>query len=373
MADYMAVEVATERQAPTTIDQVQSNARATYYWPHSIEEIATQTGTRREHTPLANLAETLKTTAKLNCALGGANTDGVYFKAWEDQDRHILHKYSHMFMRSRTVQHRRRKLILQYRWGLLPTNKLLSRYKLSNSDNCPLCNQPDGGHHALSACPALSGAVTKRHNDAGSLIVQAIHNGNRAAELVMSDVGMSRRCAVMKGKCRIPKNALPDDMPDGMKRRIRLRCKPDAMMVKTENNTRHYELIEIKYCRDTDPTQQESRADRQHDRLMKMISIFDPRAEVKLTTIMLGVSGCIYRRTEQKLKGLGIQGAALSSLLKRLHYMAAKHVEEIWNTRFAAIKNTRHYATSTWSKRKRDLHGQPMPDHRKRKKLRQLI
>jgi hypothetical protein len=106
---------------------------------------------------------------------------------------------------------------------------------------------------------------------------------------------------------------------------------------------------------------------------MKMISIFDPRAEVKLTTIMLGVSGCIYSRTEQKLKGLGIQGAALSSLLKRLHYMAAKHVEEIWNTRFAASKNTRHYATSTWSKRKRDLHGQPMPDHRKRKKLRQLI
>jgi hypothetical protein len=242
------------------------------------------------------LAETLKTTAKRNCALGVANTDGVYFKAWEDQDRHIQHKYSHMFMRSRTVQHRRRKLILQYRWGLLPTNKLLSRYKLSNSDNCPLCNQPDGGHHALSACPALSGAVTKRHNDTASLIVQAIHNGNSAAELVMSDVGMSRRCA-------------------GLKRRIRLRCKPDAMMVKTENNTWQYELIEIKYCRDTDPTQQESRADRQHDRLMKMLSIFDPRAEVKLTTIMLGVSGCIYRRTEQKLKGLGIQGAALSSFI----------------------------------------------------------
>jgi hypothetical protein len=69
----------------------------------------------------------------------------------------------------------------------------------------------------------------------------------------MSDVGMSRRCAVMKGKCRIPKNALPDDMPNGLKRRMytvvyirkRLRCKPDAMMVKTENNTRRYKLIEI--------------------------------------------------------------------------------------------------------------------------------
>jgi ribosomal protein L35 len=44
--------------------------------------------------------------------------------------------------------------------------------------------------------------------------------------------------------------------------------------------------------------------------------------------------------------------------------------EGYWNT---AIKNTRHYATSTWSKRKRDLHGQPMPDHRKRKKLKQWI
>jgi hypothetical protein len=58
-------------------------------------------------------------------------------------------------------------------------------------------------------------------------------------------------------------------MPDGLKRRKRLRCKPDAMMVKTEKNTRRYELIEIKYCRDTDPTHQENRADRQHDRLMK--------------------------------------------------------------------------------------------------------
>jgi hypothetical protein len=111
MADDMAVEVATERQAPTTTDQVQSNARATYYWPHSIEDIATQTGTRRESTPLANLAETLKTTAKRNCAPGGANTDGVYFKAWEDQDRHIQHKYSHMFMRRRTVQHRTSEIL----------------------------------------------------------------------------------------------------------------------------------------------------------------------------------------------------------------------------------------------------------------------
>lgn len=158
----------------------------------------------------------------------------MYFAAWAEQDKHIQHKYSHLFMRSTAVQHRRRKFILQYRWGLLPTNKLLHRYKVSNIENCPLCGQPDGGHHALSACPALSGAVTKRHNDAGSLIVQAIHNGDRATELVMSDVGVSRRCAIMKRKGRIPLDILPDDMPKGLKRRVRLRCKPDALFMEQQ-------------------------------------------------------------------------------------------------------------------------------------------
>lgn len=233
-------------------------------------------------------------------------TAWVYFTAWAKQDRHIHHKSSHLFMNSTAIKHRRRKLILQCRWGLLPTNKLLSRYKVTDNHNCPLCNQPDGGHHALSSCPVLSGAVTRRHNDAGSLIIQAVRDGNRGAELVMSDVGLSRRCATMKGKGRIPPlSILPGNMPDGLKRRIRGRCKPDALMVRTEQNVKRYELIEIKYCRDTDPTQQENRAERQHDRLMKSIKIFDTSAEVKLTSILLGVSGCIYKKTVERLKGLG--------------------------------------------------------------------
>jgi hypothetical protein len=93
----------------------------------------------------------------------------------------------------------------------------------------------------------------------------------------------------MKRKGRIPLAALPNDMPNGMKRNIRSHCKPDATLVRTERNIKRYELLEIEYCRDTDPSQQETRADRQHDRLMKALQIFDPKAEVKLTTIMLGV------------------------------------------------------------------------------------
>lgn len=127
--------------------------------------------------------------------------------------------------------------------------------------------------------------------DTTTLVVQAIHNGDRATELVMSDVGVSRRCAIMKRKGRIPLDVLPDTMPIGLKHRVRLRCKPDALLVKTEKGIKHYEIIEIKYCRDADPSHQESRAERQHDRLMRTLQIFDPAANVKLTTIMLGVSG----------------------------------------------------------------------------------
>lgn len=67
----------------------------------------------------------------------------------------------------------------------------------------------------MSACPSLTGAVTKRHNDAGSLNVQAIHEEERGAELVMINVGLTRRCTLMKGKGRIPLTALPDEMPVG--------------------------------------------------------------------------------------------------------------------------------------------------------------
>jgi hypothetical protein len=104
---------------------------------------------------------------------------------------------------------------------------------------------------------------------------------------------------------------------------------------------------------------------------MKELQIFDPKAEVKLTTIMLGVSGCIYKKTEDKLKELGVVGPALPRLLKRLHHLACRHVEEIWNVRHAAIQNARTYARNTWSKRKNEMHLQQETQHRKRRKLKQ--
>jgi hypothetical protein len=56
-----------------------------------------------------------------------------------------------MFMTSSKVTPAQRKRVLQYRYGLLPTNKLLYRYKRVTSTACPLCSGEDGGHHAVTA------------------------------------------------------------------------------------------------------------------------------------------------------------------------------------------------------------------------------
>jgi hypothetical protein len=88
--DYVAVQVAKENQEPTTsTGNLQSNARETYFWPYTLEEILTKTETRREHTPIANLAETLKGKAIQDCALASANTTSVYCSAWATQAKDI--------------------------------------------------------------------------------------------------------------------------------------------------------------------------------------------------------------------------------------------------------------------------------------------
>jgi len=55
-------------------------------------------------------------------------------------------------MTSSKVTPQQCKRVLQYRYGLLPTYKLLHRYKkATNTTTCPLCGGEDGGHHAASS------------------------------------------------------------------------------------------------------------------------------------------------------------------------------------------------------------------------------
>ena len=101
---------------------------------------------------------------------------------------------------------------------------------------------------------------------------------------------------------------------------------------------RNYTLVEIKYCRDTNPEEQIKRAEAQHADLACTLKMYDPTATIKRCNLMLGVSGAIYTSTVQQLQSdLGVDGPELSNLLKKLHLMAIQHLEKIWNYRRAKI------------------------------------
>jgi len=91
--------------------------------------------------------------------------------SWLKVAEQIHHSTSHAFLTSSQANHYTRKLVLQYRWGLLPTNGFLHKIGKSATKCCPLCGADDGGHHAISGCRPLSAAYTRRHNDAGTEIL----------------------------------------------------------------------------------------------------------------------------------------------------------------------------------------------------------
>ena len=58
--------------------------------------------------------------------------------------------------------------------------------------------------------------------------------------------------------------------------------RPDGMLYKPKNgnNPAEYWIIEVKICRDSDPTGQQSKADNQHQVLIDKIKDIDPTAKV---------------------------------------------------------------------------------------------
>ena len=126
------------------------------YWPVETKETAGGEVTTRT---LGDLGADLKTACLDALRLGSANTDTVYYKAMRAVDGQYISKTSSGFMRSTSVTGVQRKYVLQYLTGTLFTRKMAARMKLCNSGACLLCGEPDGGHHALSACSSMSKVV----------------------------------------------------------------------------------------------------------------------------------------------------------------------------------------------------------------------
>jgi hypothetical protein len=199
-----------------------------------------------------------------------------------------------------------------------------------------------------------------RHHKAGQAIARAIADGRHGAHLVMTDVGTYKHDATdgpagSDGRPdsagdeapgvdlktlphRIPISALPRNMSRAAKKAAAKHSVPDAFLVcpppnKGEGVT--YIIVEIKYCRDTDPAQQLQRAREQHTKLAASLSKCMRNADrVTRVPILLGVSGAIFKQqTVNTLKRIGVDGSLLTKLKYRLHRIAVKHLHWIHTTK----------------------------------------
>jgi hypothetical protein len=117
--------------------------------------------------------------------VGYSNTSSVYYQPWA-RTVDIAHKgHSNLLMQSHRVDPQDRVTTLHYRYGGLKTAKLRHRMKVASTANCLLCGQLDRGHHSMSGCPHMSGMYTERHNLGGRILLKALLQGGRGADVVM--------------------------------------------------------------------------------------------------------------------------------------------------------------------------------------------
>ena len=180
----------------------------------------------------------------------------------------------------------------------------------------------------------------------------------------MADVGQQKHIAEMQTEAhipsRIPAEKLPASVPAEVAQLMSTQgSRPDILMLNEEDGTQSFYIIEIKYCTDTAPQGQESRAATQHLELQKTQQA-DTRTRVFQITLLFGVTGAIYKDTKDKLEGLGIQPTTVKSLLHKLHMHAVKSLHTIWKGRAVLLAD----------KRQPGVHhppDQPQPAKRRRK------
>jgi hypothetical protein len=173
---------------------------------------------------------------------------------------------------------------------------------------------------------------------------------------------------------------------------------PDIILLKHDDANAGWEftIVELKYCRDTDPTPQQERAVEQHAALKDLILADEDRATVNIVTLMLGASGVIYESFERDMRvWLGVRGSALTSLARRLHFIVVRNLQLMWAQRSAMLensikrprpkgkrgkkhtpRNTQHAKPTQRSQQHNSRkgtkrpHAGSVPDHRKRRKKR---
>jgi ribonuclease HI len=348
MADVIAVRLAKAEGLPAGTEQIEcmtpSANRSQMHWPHLLSDSTDAVGnTVCTYKPLPNLKESLQKTLHESHKFGSAPQDGKCFTQWQAIAADLDQTHSHGFITSNRVNYTERRLALNARNWKLPTQEMLHKWGKTKSPSCLLCGQIDTNHHAISGCPALSKLTANRHNQAGRLCLDAILQGRYGHQVIMADVGQQAHLSGMRTSrnipSRIPVDKLPASVPAEVAQLLSTRgSRPDILMLADEDCTQSYYIIEIKYCADTAPQGQESRAEAQHSELFKLL-LADDRGltTVHQITLLFGVTGTIYKHTRERLEWLGVRPPALQSLLQALHTHAIKSLHTIWKGRAALI------------------------------------
>jgi hypothetical protein len=222
---------------------------------------------------------------------------------------------------------------MQYRWGRLPTNNWLHKIGISPTNKCPLCGEVDGGHHVVSGCKAHQKAYVQRHNEAGTEILEAISKGTKGHCVMMSDVGFGKRRSPaenpegMQPHRFVATATFPPHVGSALAAELHeyRASVPDILLIENDagNCATHFNIVEIKYCRDTDPGPQREKAEQQHSELQALVKEKGLGLEIAYTTpLILGASGVIYNDFAANMETLGVTGPAMKSLARRLHLLA---------------------------------------------------
>jgi hypothetical protein len=329
------------KKADVTID-ASSNKRPSMAWPHHPEVWEAGKAAPSQPKPVKDMTA-LHSLAHKSHKLGSSNTAAICFTAAQEI-AHNVEKVSYAFMTSTVVPYREMVNALKVMMGTFYSQKRAWWYGRAASDKCVLCGQPDGTLHAVSGCPELSLAATKRHNDAVLLLAKAILTGEMGSQVVAMDVATETQQAegIQVMSQFMPAKILPGSMPADEQDELVKAHKPDIVLYQGNQGTQRkhkYTFVELKYCRDTQPRDQIMRAQEQHHELLQAIQKHSSatNAEIQLVVIPLGVAGTVYTSVKKRIKEqLGVTGPPLDTLLRNLHIHAVHSLTRI--IRYRRIK-----------------------------------
>ena len=326
-----------------------SNNRLTQYWPYKTQWNNRWSLTNGQRTlidrfkrvnPLTDLHDSVRHYCHQKSRFGMANRATCYFEAFKRIEERLDLPASNEYMTSGKIKYAERKTALSYRYGTMWTRKMAYRCGHAPSSKCLLCGDEDGGHHTASGCPALKRMYINRHNKVGRLIMTRVLRGRKGAFVIQMDLGSTESCAedgIMAHQSRnIPWELLPRGLKEAVQQAQGTTDKrPDGMLYKPKigNNPAEYWIIEVKICRDSDPTGQQSKADYQHQVLIDKIKDINPTAKVWYYPLRVGVAGTIYNSTTMNLQALGIKGQALKQCISEVHTAAVKSLHSIYTTK----------------------------------------